>query len=135
MSRRCVIHWACGRNPTRAELRAIGRAWRAGFIRCGDSVAPARRRFNPSDAEGAFTEFHWGRSPRRIRRTNLPDLSELFELGKLRAVEYSTTKGRTRATWVHPFRKPYPSLTATPDGQLGPILGGRAVVTRRGIEG
>ncbi len=70
-----------------------------------------------------------------MKKVRLPSYSHgVFELGKLRAVEYETTKGGERAVWVHQFEKPYPSLTGTPGGQLGPIVGGGAFITERGIE-
>jgi len=90
---------------------------------------------NPeADAESAFEAFHWGETPKRgPRPRRLPDFSELYEIGELVRVEYLTTKGGERAIWVHDFSRPYPVLTATPKGRLGPILGGRARVTPRGI--
>ncbi len=60
---------------------------------------------------------------------------EVFELGKLRYAEYQTRKGDQAAIWCHDFSWPYPSLTGTADGRLGPILGGNARVTERGIVG
>ena len=88
-----------------------------------------------SQAVEASTEFHWGDEPERARRVALPDFSQLFEIGKLRELTYETTKGGQAALWEHEFSEPYPSVTATPDGKLGPIVGGAAVVTERGIEG
>jgi len=83
----------------------------------------------------AYKAFHWGEKPKRLTRTRLPAYAGgLFELGKLRAVEYEATKGGERAVWVHKFSKPYPSLTGTARGKLGPILGGGAFITERGIE-
>lgn len=138
MKRRTVrVIWTGARAPTRAELRAIARGVKAGRIRSGDHVGPARAavRKNPSAAEDAYREFHWGRPHKRIRRVNLPSYKRgLYELGKLVAVEYETQKGRERAIWVHHFDSPRPTLTATPSGKLGPIVGGRAYVTERGIE-
>jgi hypothetical protein len=132
VSRPAVI-WTGSRAPTRAELRAIGAAFRAGRIRNGDRVCCARR--NPSPASSAYREFHWGRGPKRRRRVNVAAHPEVFELGKLRAVEYETRKGKQDAIWVHQFSRPFPILTGTPDGQLGPIVGGAARVTKRGIVG
>jgi len=130
---RPVIIWEGSKPPTRAELRAIGAAWRAGRIPPGARVSCARR--NPSAASDAYREFHWGRGPKRRRRVHVPHAPEVFELGKLRAVEYETRKGKDHAIWVHPFGRPYPILTGTPDGRLGPIVGGAARVTERGIVG
>jgi hypothetical protein len=138
---RPVIHWECGRPPTRAELAAIQRGLQSGELRSGDHVRPSRvrrsrRRRNPmSSAEAAYTEFHWGKQPRRRRRTTMPSPLEVFELGKLRYAEYQTRKGDQSAIWCHDFGWPYPSLTGTADGRLGPILGGNARVTHRGIVG
>ncbi len=130
---RPVIIWEGQKPPTRAELRAIGRAYRAGRIPPGSRVSCARR--NPSPAAEAYREFHWGRGPKRRRRVHVPADREVFELGKLRAVEYETTKNQEHAIWVHPFGRPFPILTGTADGRLGPIVGGAARVTKRGIEG
>ncbi|MHC4218177.1 MAG: hypothetical protein ACYSU7_06930 [Planctomycetota bacterium] len=137
MSRPAVI-WTGARAPTRDELRAIGAAWRAGRIRHGDRVSCARLprvRRNPSPASEAYREFHCGRGPKRRRSVSVPASPEVFELGKLRAVEYETRKGNESAIWVHPFGRPFPILTGTPDGRLGPIVGGAARVTERGIVG
>jgi hypothetical protein len=137
MSRPRIV-WTGRKPPTAAELRAIGAAWRAGRIPAGARVscAPAGRvRRNPSPAADAYREFHWGRAPKKRRRVQVPASSEVFELGKLRAVEYETRKGNENAIWVHPFGRPFPTLTGTPDGRLGPIIGGAARVTKRGIVG
>jgi hypothetical protein len=87
-----------------------------------------------SAAAREYERTHWGEQPKRLRHLRLPSFGELYELGKLRAVEYETSKGGEHAIWVHKFTKPYPSLTATPRGKLGPLVGGAAVVTERGIE-
>jgi len=137
---RATIHWDCERPPTRVELAAIRRAYARGELRSGDHVRPAGRYRgvlrNPSSAaEMAYQDFHWGRAPRRKRRHEMPAPLEVYELGKLRAVEYQTKKGTQDAIWVHDFSWPWPILTGTADGKLGPILGGGARVTERGIEG
>lgn len=132
------IVWEGSRPPTRAELRALQGAARAGKLRNGDRARPGH--VNPSSsrsvahAREAFTEFHWGNRPKRNTRVRLPDFSALYKLGDLVAVEYLAKKGNERAIWVHKFSRPRPALTATPDGRLGPIVGGRAFVTERGIE-
>jgi hypothetical protein len=138
---RPVIHWDCRRPPTRSELAAIRRGLRSGELRSGDHVRPARvrrpvRRRNPvGSAEAAYTDFHWGLPPKRKRDYRVPTPLEVFELGKLRYAEYQTRKGNQAAIWCHHFSWPYPSLTGTADGRLGPILGGNARVTERGIVG
>lgn len=133
-----MITWNGPRPPTPAEQHAIARGYRAGVIRDGDTVGPGlARRVNPSapHAASAYESFHWGNPPDSARRVRLPSYDQgLYALGKLRAVEYETTKGDERAIWVHQFTRPYPTLTATPSGKLGPIVGGRAFVTDRGIE-
>ncbi|MCP5118540.1 MAG: hypothetical protein GY953_47615 [bacterium] len=131
---RLVDHNGREREPTRADRRAIAQAVAAGKVKNGDTIAIEYRRTNPTDAEEAYTAFHWGNAPRRRRNAKLPDYSELYALGKLRAVEYQAEKGKTDAIWVHEFSAPYPTLTATADGKLGPIVGGGAFVTSRGIE-
>lgn len=123
-----------GGQPTKRDLDAIGKAVAAGKVKDGDTVRVEYRRRNPTDAEEAYEAFHWGRKPRRNRKVQLPDFDELYALGELRQVEYVAKKGDTLATWVHDFTAPYPTLTATPDGKLGPIVGGAAFVTERGIE-
>jgi len=141
------IYWHGRRKPTPRELAAIRLAVRRGQLRNGAHIAPIagwaqsvppRVRANPSTpaAAEAYREFHWGRGPKHTRRVTLPDYSEgVYELGKLVAVEYEAKKGReAKAVWRHEFSKPHPSITATPRGKLGPIVGGRAHVTRRGIE-
>lgn len=139
---RPIIHWDSPGQPTRRELAAIARAYERGELRSGDHVRRARasnprRRSNPAPtaAEHAYQDFHWGREPRRKRLHEVPTPLEVFSLGKLRAVEYQTRKGRTDAIWVHKFSWPYPTLTGTACGKLGPILGGNARVTTRGIVG
>lgn len=122
-------------NPSKRDLEAIARAVQTGAVQSGDTVQVVDgRRLNPTDARQAYTAFHWGNAPRKTKRVKLPSYRQLYALGKLRQVEYETVKGRQHAIWYHDFKKPYPTLTATPDGQLGPIVGGGAVVTPRGIE-
>lgn len=130
---RPVLIWEGSRPPTAAERRALARAWNAGELRNGDRVSTAQR--NPSPAGEAYREFHWGRKPRQRRTVNVPTPPEVFELGKLRAVEYETRKGNQSAIWVHAFGRPFPTLTGSANGRLGPIVGGAARVTRRGIVG
>lgn len=135
--RTAAIHWSGSRAPTRAELRAIGLGVRSGRIRAGDRVGPGTvaRRANPSGPERAYREFHWGNAHRRTDRVTLPNYAGgLYKLGDLVAVEYEARKGNESAIWVHKFSRPRPALTATAAGQLGPIVGGRAYVTERGIE-
>ena len=134
MTKRKEIRISFEGKPTKRDLAAIRKAVTEGLLRDGDCVQAISYRKNPTDAREAFRSFHWGRPPRGARKVTLPDYGELFVLGKLRAVEYETKKGRTRAIWCHDFERPYPERTATPDGQLGPIVGGGAYVTSRGIE-
>lgn len=118
-------------NPGAKALQAVQAAVAMGKIKNGDTVDVLE---NPTNAERAYAEFHWGRKPSGVKKVNLPDYSELYVLGDLRQVEYATRKGETKAIWYHDFSKPYPKLTATPDGRLGPIVGGACFVTSRGIE-
>jgi hypothetical protein len=131
------INWEGSKPPTRRELEALRRAAAMGELRNGDTARPVR--VNPSSSRGraakaAYERFHWGRKPNKTRNARLPDFSELYELGELRRVEYAARKGNETAIWVHDFSRPYPKLTATPRGRLGPIVGGAAFVTERGIE-
>ena len=139
---RPVIYWDGPGRPSRRELAAIRRAYQGGQLRSGDRVSRARgrrptvrRNPAPTAAEHAYEAFHWGRRPKRRRLHEVPTPLEVFELGKLRAVEYETRKGSQHAIWVHHFGWPRPVLTGTSDGRLGPILGGNARVTERGIVG
>lgn len=131
--RRFVIDWL-GPAPTPADLRALGKAAAAGQLpRRANATHATVRSLAP--AASAYRGFHWGENPRRVTRTRLPSYKGgLVKLGDLRAVEYETTKGGERAIWVHKFHRPFPALTATPSGRLGPIVGGGAHVTNRGIE-
>lgn len=128
-----ALRWL-GPPPSPRELAALRRAALRGELPEHGTI----RRANPSKAGRAareFERFHWGEKPKRARRVKLPSFERgIYELGKLRAVEYETTKGGERAVWVHKFTRPFPSLTGTPSGRLGPIVGGAAIVTERGIE-
>jgi hypothetical protein len=137
VARRRIIYWDGPKPPTRRELAAIARAVRAGRVRAGDHVSCARARRNPAPtaAESAYREFHWGKPPRRRRLAEVPTPAEVFELGKLLYVEYLARKGDQTAIWCHDFSRPLPSLTGTANGELGPIVGGSAKVTERGIVG
>lgn len=128
------VHWDGAKPPTALERRALQRAANRGELRDGDRVHVARVNPAPTAAQDAYTRFHWDRKPKRTRNTRLPNFAQLYELGKLKRVEYETRKGNETAIWVHDFTAPFPSLTATPSGRLGPIVGGRAIVTERGIE-
>ena len=136
-SDRAVV-WTGSKPPTARALAAIRSGWKSGAIQPGDRLSSGRVRKNPSTApaaRNAYTAFHWGNLPDRVRTVQLPSYSSgVYELGELRAVEYQTRKKRVLARWVHEFKSPYPVLTATPSGKLGPIVGGRAFVTKRGIE-
>jgi len=90
---------------------------------------------NDSNAEREYERFHWGTKAKRKIRVRVSTPRELFEIGKLRRVEYETVKKGERAVWYHDFSRPFPSLTATTSGRLGPIVGGRAKVEPRGIVG
>lgn len=128
------VTWLGARPPTAAERAAIAKAAERGDLKDGATAAPGRA-VRKSRAEAAFRKFHWGRRPRKTRRVRLPDYGEgLFALGKLRAVEYETRKGDQDAIWVHKFDRPFPILTGTPSGRLGPIIGGGHFITARGIE-
>jgi hypothetical protein len=137
--KRVAVIWTGKRPPTAAQKRALAKAAKSGKLRSGDRVGPARVRKNPSGAEHAYREFHWGNGHDRVERVRLPSYKQgLYKLGDLVAVEYRTRKGRGRdsdAIWVHHFGRRKPILTATPSGKLGPIIGGQARVTPRGIEG
>lgn len=127
MKRAPVVQWRGGRGPSSAELEALARL-PAGHYEARPAAALA-------GPVGASIAFHWGNAPRRIANVPRPTYPQgLYELGKLRRVEYETRKGREHAIYVHDFTSPYPILTGTPSGRLGPILGGRAHITPRGIE-
>jgi hypothetical protein len=127
--KRVAVTWK-GAPPTAAERRVIMNGIRNGTIQNGAVLKRASTR----EAAEAYRRFHWGNKAKKAVRTRLPDFNQLFELGKLVKVEYISKKGKEDAIWVHSFSKPYPSLTGTPGGRLGPIVGGRAHITERGIE-
>lgn len=117
---------------SKAERAAIAEGVRSGKIKPGATI----RRCNPADPMAAeFEAFHWGRKAKRKRRRRVAQPREVYELGKIREIGYETKKGRQNAIWVHEFEPPYPTLTATEDGRLGPIVGGGYRITPRGIEG
>lgn len=129
------VNWTGSRPPTAAQKRAIARAVQRGEVRDGASAGPAKA-VRSNRASAAYQKFHWGRKPKKTKRVNLPSYDQgLFALGRLRAVEYETKKGDDDAIWVHKFEQPYPILTGTPSGKLGPIIGGGHFITARGIEG
>jgi len=132
--RRTEIEWIGKNAPTAADLRALARAkLPPGRFTASARTVPRARNMSPTEA--AFTAFHWGKPPDRLRRVALPSTKGgIYALGRLRAVEYETTKGKTKAIWRHRFEKPFPLLTANAFGRLGPIVGGNARVTPRGIE-
>lgn len=134
MPRQIRINWTGSRRPNKAELSAIQNAARRGELRDGASAGPAKA-VRTNRARAAYESFHWGKRPNRSRKVRLPSYDAgLFELGRLRAVEYEAVKGDEHAIWVHKFSRPYPILTGTPSGKLGPIVGGQAFITSRGIE-
>jgi hypothetical protein len=61
---------------------------------------------------------------------------ELVQVGQLRALIYSSDKGRQgrNRTFIH-FMETPPLLACDPQGRQLYIVGGRYRVTRRGIEG
>lgn len=123
-----ILEWRKKKPPSPAQLRALGRLPPGAY-----RVNPGPR--NPSDAEKEYERFHWGTKAKRKIRVKVSVPRELYEIGKLKRVEYETVKQGERATWYHDFTRPFPSLTATPSGKLGPIVGGRAKVEPRGIVG
>jgi hypothetical protein len=128
-----TLRWI-GPPPTAAELRVLRNAARRGELPKHGTLRRATK-VQASAAVREFQKFHWGEKPKKVKRVRLPSYAKgVYELGKLRAVEYETTKGGERAVWVHKFSAPYPSLTGTAGGKLGPIVGGRAFITERGIE-
>jgi hypothetical protein len=133
MKRAPIVNWY-GPPPTPAERAALARAAAAGKLPRVSNATRGRVR-SLAPAAAAFRDFHWGENPAKVTRTRLPSYAKgLLKLGDLRAVEYEASKGGQRAIWVHKFSRPYPTLTATPTGRLGPIVGGAAYVTSRGIE-
>lgn len=128
-----ALRWV-GPPPTAAERKALARAASRGELPSHGTISRGRRS-SAERAGAAYSKFHWGDAPKAVKRVRLPSYAHgVYELGKLRAVEYETTKRGERAVWVHKFSSPYPSLTGTPGGKLGPIVGGRAFITERGIE-
>jgi hypothetical protein len=131
-----ALRWV-GPPPTKAELRVLQNAARRGKLPKHGTIRRARAKTAKTARAPVreYESFHWGEAPKKVKHVRLPSYDGgIYELGKLRAVEYETTKGGERAIWVHQFSDPFPSLTATGRGKLGPIVGGRAYVTERGIE-
>jgi hypothetical protein len=117
---------------SKRERAAIAEGVRSGKIKPGATI----RRCNPGDLMAEeFEKFHWGRKAKRKKRHRVKQHREVYELGRVREIGYETKKGGENAIWVHQFERPYPTLTATEDGKLGPIVGGGYRVTPRGIEG
>jgi hypothetical protein len=84
-----------------------------------------------------WREFHWGDEPTEIISANLyvPSAGEtLVVLGKLRRVDYETTKAGELAVFWHEFSRPTPYLCAGPRGSLH-VVGGRYRIEPRGIVG
>jgi hypothetical protein len=125
---------AKARAKTELDRGNISRAQYRRIVRKADRILQECAKDNPTSQE-AYERFHWGDKPKQLRSVELPEFDELYTLGKLVSVEYETTKAGESAIWHHEFESPEPSLTATPDGDLGPIIGGGAHVTERGIEG
>lgn len=129
-----VLEWKERHRPNARERFALALA--------AVALSPGRyevrrgraRRENPDTAR-AYREFHWGEPAKSSRTVRVPNARELYELGKIVRVDYLTSKGGKEGIWFHEFSDPLPTLTATPGGKLGPIVGGRARVTERGIEG
>lgn len=130
-------HASNAKARAKAELNRgnLSRRKYGQIVRKADRILATCAKSNPTDAADAFERFHWGEQSTGERVLELPEYRELYALGKLKTVEYETSKGGECAIWVHEFDSPEPTLTATPDGELGPIVGGRAHVTERGIEG
>lgn len=127
------LRWV-GPPPTKTELRVLQNAARAGKLPKHGTVSRSTMA-KAGPAAVAYKAFHWGDAPKKAKRVKLPNYSHgIYALGKLRAVEYETVKGGEHAVWVHQFEEPYPTLTGTPGGKLGPIVGGGHFITERGIE-
>lgn len=93
-----------------------------------------------ADEEAArfYQDFHWGREAQFVRSARLyvPQRGEqLVQLGTLEEVAYSTTKGREKAIWCHPFEPSRPVLAYSVIGKTLVIVGGSYRVTANGIEG
>lgn len=93
---------------------------------------------NPRAAMDFYRDFHWGREPRRIRRTSIsPTPSELVKLGTLEAVTYSAKKGgEALADYIHHFGetgKKKPILAADPRSKRLHVVGGAYDIESAGI--
>jgi hypothetical protein len=88
----------------------------------------------------AFRDFHWGEEPDELVEVEDEryEGETLVELGRLRAVTYTTNKGgEGLIDYVHDFETEGddpPRLCVDDDGNLA-IVGGSYEVTPRGIEG
>ena len=89
-------------------------------------------------ASALFEDLHWGIPAKKVKRVRKPHAGRaLAELGRLEAVEYSTTKkGDGPSTYHHKFgeeggRKP--RLAVDPATRDLHIVGGDYTVRREGI--
>jgi hypothetical protein len=93
----------------------------------------------PRDPADAYTAFHWGRKPDRVRRVNVPPTPrQLVELGELASVTYATRKGSEDADYMHDFGRSgrgRPRLAYDPRSRRLHIIGGAYTVEDRGIVG
>ena len=103
------------------------------------TTAPRRSPAGVRMARGCslFRRFHHRAADRVLRvplRRQVPGV--LVRLGRLKAVVYSSDKGREGRdrTYIH-FMETPPVLACDPPGRQLYVVGGRYQVTARGIEG
>lgn len=87
-----------------------------------------------------YKDFHWGRKPKRIKRTSLsPSPRSLVQLGTLEAVTYSARKGAEKlADYIHHFGEggtKKPKLAADPRTRRLHVVGGGYNIKAAGITG
>ena len=94
-----------------------------------------RSMHNGHDLFRMFHRYHADRVMRMAVHRVMPDV--LVQLGRLKAVIYTSDKGRPGQkplTYIH-FMESQPWLTCDANGRQLYIVGGRYRVTARGIEG
>lgn len=96
---RAQIVWTARRAPTGPELRAIGQAWRAGLLRPGDRVSPARMNPDPNleAARGRIALFKY--ELRKARGRARADAARVRSRREAARPKLGRTVKRIRGGW------------------------------------
>lgn len=80
-----------------------------------------------------YKKFH-AREPKKVNKINIPETSELVQLGELTAIGYKSTKWTGKsAEYMHEFQRNKPILATDKNGEYLYVIG-RVRITDRGIE-